>query len=179
MISEQIHFVCERIKVHKRLISNSSTERKMPNIATVLKGEISRIARKEIRSDTAVVKKASAQYRKEIAALKRQVSNMQSRVSVLEKQVLRDVQPQVAETNAKDVRFTAKGLRSQRKRLGLSAEDFGKLVGVSSLTIYSWEKGTSRPRKSLLPMLASIRKIGKREVKARLEQLSKGSQKKS
>ena len=40
----------------------------MPNIATVLKDEISRIARKEIRSETAVVKKASAQYRRDIAA---------------------------------------------------------------------------------------------------------------
>ena len=54
----------------------------MPNIAAVLKDEISRIARKEIRSETAVLKKASAQYRKEIAALKRQVSNLQGKVSI-------------------------------------------------------------------------------------------------
>jgi DNA-binding transcriptional regulator YiaG len=151
----------------------------MSNIATVLKDEISRIARKEIRSETAVLKKASAQYRKEIAKLKRQVSGMLGRIALLEKRLLKEVFTQVTETDGKDIRFTAKGLRSQRKRLGLSAEDFGKLVGVSSLTIYSWEKGTSRPRKTLLPVLASIRKMGKREVHARLEQLSKGSQKKS
>jgi len=151
----------------------------MPNIAAVLKDEISRIARKEIRSETTVVKKASAQYRKDIAELKRQVSNMQGKVSLLEKRVLREVPSQVAEADAKDVRFTAKGLLSQRKRLGLSAAEYGKLVGVSSLTIYSWEKGLSRPRKTLLPVLASIRKMGKRETKARLEQLSKGRHKKS
>jgi DNA-binding transcriptional regulator YiaG len=151
----------------------------MANIATVFKDEISRIARKEIRSETAVVKKASAQYRKDIAELKRQVSNMQGRVSLLEKRVLREVPAQVAEADAKDVRFTAKGLSSQRKRLGLSAGEYGKLVGVSGLTIDSWEKGTSRPRKTLLPVLASIRAMGKKEVHARLEQLSKGSQKKS
>ena len=151
----------------------------MPNIATVLKDEISRIARKEIRSETAVVKKASAQYRREIAELKRQVSNMQGRVSLMEKRVLQDVQPQVAEADAKDVRFTAKGLASQRKRLGLSASDYGKLVGVTGHTIYTWEKGTSRPRKTQLPVLASIRQMGKKETKARLEQVSKGTKKKS
>ena len=151
----------------------------MPNIATVLKDEISRIGRKEIRRETAVLKKASAQYRKDIAELKRQVSNMQGRVSLLEKRVLRDVHPQVAQADAKDVRFTAKGLLSQRKRLGLSAESFAKLVGVSGLTIYSWEKGTSRPRKTLLPVLASIRAMGKKEAKARLELLSKDGKKKS
>ena len=151
----------------------------MPNIAVVIKEEISRIARKEIRSETAVVKKASAQYRKDIAELKRQVSNMQGRISLLEKRVLRDVQPQVPEADSKTIRFTAKGLLAQRKRLSLSAESFAKLVGVSGLTIYSWEKGTSRPRKTLLPVLASIRKMGKKEAQARLEQVSKGGKKKS
>ena len=48
----------------------------MPNIATVLKDEISRIARKEIRAETAVVKKASAQYRKDIAELKGSVKSL-------------------------------------------------------------------------------------------------------
>lgn len=151
----------------------------MPNIALVIKEEISRIARKEIRSETAVVKKASAQYRREIAELKRQVSNMQGRISLLEKRVLRDGSSPVAEADAKDVRFTAKGLRSQRKRLGLSAVEYGRLVGVSGQTVYSWENGLSRPRKNQLPVLASIRQMGKKEVHARLEQLSKGSPKKS
>jgi DNA-binding transcriptional regulator YiaG len=151
----------------------------MANIAAVLKDEISRIARKEIRAETAVVKKASAQYRKDIAELKRQVSNMQGRVSLLEKKVLKEVPTQVAEADTKKLRFTAKGLLAQRKRLGLSAESFAKLVGVSGLTIYSWEKGTSRPRKTLLPVLASIRAMGKKEASARLELLSKDGKKKS
>ena len=150
----------------------------MPNIAVVLKEEISRLARKEIRSETAVFKKASAQYRRDIAELKRHVSNLQGKVSLLEKQVLRDVSSQVADADAKGVRFTAKGLRSQRKRLGLSAADYGKLVGVTAQTIYSWENEESRPRKRQLPVLASIRHMGKREVQSRLEQLTKTSEKK-
>ena len=45
----------------------------MPNIATVLKQEISRLARKEAKALTAATKKAGSQYRRDIAELKRQV----------------------------------------------------------------------------------------------------------
>jgi DNA-binding transcriptional regulator YiaG len=150
----------------------------MPNIATLLREEISRLARRQIRSETTAFKKASAQHRRDIAELKRQVSDLQGRVSLLEKQVLRDVSSQVAEADATGVRFTAKGLRSQRKRLGLSAADYGKLVGVTAQSIYSWENEESRPRKKQLPVLASLRSMGKREAQARFEQLTKSSRKK-
>ena len=149
----------------------------MPNIAGVLKEEISRIARKEIRSETTSLKKASSQYRRDIAELKRQVSTLQGRVAVLEKQVLQNVPSHVPDADAEGVRFTAKGLRSQRQRLGLSAADYGKLAGVTAQTIYSWENGLSRPRKQQLPVLASIRPMGKREAQARLEQLTRSSRK--
>lgn len=45
----------------------------MANIASFLKSEISRIARKEIRAETETLKKASSQYRSDIAALKRRL----------------------------------------------------------------------------------------------------------
>jgi len=53
--------------------------------------------------------------------------------------------------------------------LKLSAADYGKLVGVSGLTIYSWESGKSRPRKAQLAALVAVRGIGKREALAKLE----------
>lgn len=146
----------------------------MPNIATVLKEEISRLARKEIKKETAQLQRASAQYRRDIAELKRQVSDLQSRVSLLEKQVLTDVPTQVSEEDAEGIRFTAKGLRSQRKRLGLSAPQLGKLIDVAPQTIYNWEHEVSRPRKKQLPAIAALRNMGKREAHARLEQMEKG-----
>ena len=149
----------------------------MPNIAAVLKQEISRIARKEVRSQTISLKKASSQYRRDIAELKRQVSNLQRRIPLLEKQMSQNAPSQVTGADATNVRFTAKGLCSQRKRLGLSAADYGKLIGVTAQTIYSWENGLSRPRKHQLPALALIRPMGKREAQARLEQLTRGSRK--
>ncbi|MHC4540407.1 MAG: helix-turn-helix domain-containing protein, partial [Planctomycetota bacterium] len=97
--------------------------------------------------------------------------------ALLEKQVLQNVPAPFTTANAKGVRFTAKSLRSQRKRLGLSAADYGTLAGVTAQTIYNLENGLSRPRKQQLPVLASIRHMGKREVSARLEQLTRSSRK--
>jgi len=151
----------------------------MPNIATVLKEEILRLARKEIRRQTSVLRKASAQYRKDIAEMKRRVSDLHRKLTPLEKQVLKNVPSQTAEVHAERVRFTAKGLRSQRQRLELSAANYGKLVGVTGQTIYSWEQETSRPRKQQFAPIAALRHIGKREALARLEQLRSGGKKKS
>ncbi|MEN6425701.1 MAG: helix-turn-helix domain-containing protein [Phycisphaerales bacterium] len=142
----------------------------MANIAGVLREEILRLARKEIRSQTDAIRKASAQYRRDIAELKRRASDLQRRLAPLEKQVLRNAPTQVREADTDHVRFTAKGLRSQRKRLGLSAADYGKLVGVTGQSIYSWEQETSRPRKQQVARIALIRHIGKKEARTRLDQ---------
>ena len=151
----------------------------MPNIAAVLKEEIVRLARKEIRQQTSVLKKMSAQYRKDIAAMKRRVLESQRKVIPLQKQTLRVVSSQPAKGDGEHVRFTAKGLRSQRQRLGLSAANYGKLIGVTGQTIYSWEQETSRPRKPQVARIASLRHLGKRDAYARLEQLAGRSRKKS
>ena len=55
-----------------------------------------------------------------------------------------------------------------RDRLGLSAERFGKLIGVTGQSIYAWEAGRSVPRAKQLEAIAALRGIGKKEVRARL-----------
>jgi DNA-binding transcriptional regulator YiaG len=151
----------------------------MANIAGVLREEILRLARKEIRSQTNALRRASAQYRRDIAELKRRASGLQRKLAPIERQVLKNAPAQVAEAETDHVRFTAKGLRSQRKRLGLSAADYGKLVGVTGQSIYSWEQETSRPRKQQVARIAAIRHIGKRDAQARLEQLAGGNRRRA
>lgn len=142
----------------------------MPNIAALLKTEISRVARKEVRAETQSLKKAAASYRSEISGLKK-------RIQVLE-QELRRVTKAARKTTATAhviaepspaMRFSAKGLASQRKRLGLSAADCGLLLGASGLSVYKWESGQSRPRAKFLPAIAAFRSVGKKEAAARLE----------
>ena len=151
----------------------------MANIATVLKEEILRLARKEVRRQTGALKKASGQYRRDIAEMRRRVSDLQRKVTLLERQMPKDISPRVTQADAQRMRFTAKGMCSQRKRLGLSAANYGKLIGVTGQTIYSWESETSRPRKQQVARIAVLRGIGKREAQTRLEQLAGGSRKRS
>jgi DNA-binding transcriptional regulator YiaG len=144
----------------------------MANIALVLKEEITRIARKEFRGQTAQLEKVSAQYRTEMAALKR-------RISALEKQVpralkSRDVsaKPELKTDAASGKRFSAKGLRTLRARLDLSAKDFAKLLGVSDQSVNKWEAERAVPRAAQLASIAAVRKIGKKEALAKLASVS-------
>lgn len=68
-------------------------------------------------------------------------------------------------------RYSARSVAAQRKRLGLSAADYAKLVGVSELTIYNWESGKTRPRQEQFAALVAVRGIEKREALKRLELL--------
>src|SRR3990167_3217914 len=143
----------------------------MPNIAVTFRQEITRLARREIRSQTQGLRKASAQFRRDIAELKRHASEFKSEVTRLERRVGKHVAPRITEADSAKVRFTAKGVISQRKRLGISAADYGKLIGVTGHTIYKWEHGASRPRRAQLAALASMRRVGRREALARLKQM--------
>ena len=168
----------------------------MANFASALKEEISRIARKEIRQQTTGTAKSVAQCEREIAALKRQIHELQRKLSPPRAQAApkpakgkstkaapkgkpgsaADTPPAPAKKSASDTksarsRFSAKGLKANRERLGLSADNYGKLVGVSGLSIYNWEQGKARPRESSIEALLKIRGIGKREAVKRLQAL--------
>jgi DNA-binding transcriptional regulator YiaG len=140
----------------------------MPNITAVLKAEICRLAKKEAKVATSKLKRASVQYRSDIAKLRKQIGQQAKLIAHLKKQ---KGQPQTAEEPTNGVRFSARSVKAQRKRLGLSAEKYAKLVGVSGLTIYSWESGKSKPRKAQFDALVAARGIGKREAMQRLEEM--------
>jgi DNA-binding transcriptional regulator YiaG len=151
----------------------------MPNIAALLKEEITRLSKKEVRRQLAGMKKASVQYRHHIAALRRQIGNLLRQVSVLQTRLLSRGSEAPAATQMTQTRFVPKGLRSHRARLGLSADDYGRLVGVSAQTIYSWERETSTPRSPQRALLAVVRGLGKREARSRLESITSGGKKKT
>jgi DNA-binding transcriptional regulator YiaG len=146
----------------------------MANIASLLKSEISRVARKEVRAETAALKKAVSSYRSEIAALKRRAQALESDLRRLSKAAGKAAALPAASDDdapARAQRFSAKGLASQRKRLGLSAHECGLLVGASGQSIYNWEDGKARPRAKHLQALAALRGMGKKDAAARLSEL--------
>jgi len=150
----------------------------MPNIASVLKAEITRLARKELRETSDGLKKTVAAQRSEIASLKRRIQALESSVKRLAKGASTDqsrAKPAAAsetgESESTGLRFRAKGMAANRKRLGLSAADFGLLVGATGQSIYAWEAGKAKPRPQALAAIAALRGIGKREAEAKLASL--------
>ena len=141
----------------------------MPDLVNVLKEEIRRLARKEIREQVGTTKQAVAHYRREIAQLKRVVTSLEKKVSFLEARE-RDRLAQRADVTEppEGTRFSPRSVQAQRKRLGATREDFALLVGVSPQTIYNWETGKVRPQAPQMASLVAVRQLGKREAAAQL-----------
>lgn len=140
----------------------------MPNLASVMKDEICRLARKEVRSELETLKKASTQYRSDIAALKRQVAALEKQQARLGKAGPKKVAVEADSESTTKFRFSAKRFAAQRGKLGLSAAEMGTLLGVSAQTVYHWESGKTRPRQSQLAAIATVRGMGKKAIKAAL-----------
>ena len=147
----------------------------MPNIAVVLKEEIRRLARREIKA-------AIAGLRKDNARLKRTAAEHKRRLAELEKaheRLLSRAAPPGAQAAAvrpdelEKARVTGGMIKRLRKRLAISQADLAKLLGVSAQSVYQWEKKAGRLtlRGNTKAAIVEVRKLGKREVKRRLEEL--------
>ena len=140
----------------------------MANIATLLKDEITRISRKEIRKEVLSLKKASNTQRHAIATLKRELQDLQRSIGTLAKRSAAK-REDVAFVPTRPLRFVAKGLVALRGRLGVSAAEMGQLLSVSAQTIYNWEQKKTTPGKQQVLAIAEMRLLGKREARKRLD----------
>jgi len=140
----------------------------MPNIAQVLKEEITRLARKETRA-------LCASLQKQVRDLRQTVRDQKGTIAQLKKKIDRlDVltgQPAEKILEAPDVdkeakvRISPASIKKNRQRLKLSQREFGRLLNVSANTVVRWEAGTSKPRSTHRSGLAQLRTMGVREVK--------------
>lgn len=106
----------------------------MPNVAALLKSEIARVARKEVRTEIEPLRKANTQYRTTIAALKRKVDALEKQLGRAERQSKAAASAPAAdegEGDGQSLRFRQAGFASLRKKLNISAADMGKLIGVT------------------------------------------------
>ena len=145
----------------------------MPNLQIVLKQEIRRLARKEIRSELEATKKAVSRHRREIAELKRRNTALERTVSYLQSSESKRLKAGPAKAEPPlGTRFSIRSLKAQRRRTGLSQGEYASLVGVSKATIYNWESARTKVSAKHLAILVSLRGIGKREARKRLALLA-------
>ena len=145
----------------------------MPNVANVLREEIQRLAKKQVKAGLGPLKRDQVRLKKHVADLRRQVAALTSANRELQKKVTPVVAVKAAEQateRASKLRPTAKSLEALRGRLGLTQVQFGKLLGVSGAAVTQWagKDGRVRMRSTTLTALAEIRNIGKREAHRRL-----------
>ncbi|MBW7865421.1 MAG: helix-turn-helix domain-containing protein [Candidatus Hydrogenedens sp.] len=151
----------------------------MPDIAKVMKEEMQRLARKELKT-------ALATLQKDLAALKKDAARQRRRIAALEKEnrrLLRGMGPDRAakskpgsdEGKAVDrTRVTAKMIRALRARLGLSQTEFAKLAGVNGQSVYMWEhkEGRLTFRGGTKARVVALRKLTKKEARQKLDALA-------
>ena len=139
----------------------------MPNIGVLLKDEIRRLAKKEVRAVVLPLKKKVAELTRTNAALKKKVPILEKAVARLEKEAeARQLQAvREGEKEVEGVRIGPRSVAAQRKRLQLTRAEFGSLAGVSANTIYLWETGEVSPREKSRAVLVGLRKLGAREAK--------------
>ena len=143
----------------------------MPNLAVLLKDEIGRLARKEVRASCGPLqdqmrdlKNTVRQHRASISRLEKEISQLKAVSAKPSEKILSA--PDV--DNSTHIRLSAGSIKKHRKRLKLSQTELGKLLNVSTNTIVRWEAGTSKPREAYRPGIAQLRTMGIREVKKML-----------
>jgi DNA-binding transcriptional regulator YiaG len=145
----------------------------MPNLSQVIKAEIARISRREIKTavppiknSTITLKKTAADLKKRVGALESEIKHLMAFYTTLQA----EKKSQSSQATENKTRISSKGIRALRGKLGLSQDAFAQLLGVSSQAVYIMEHKTGRLslRSATMKNLLSIRGIGKREARARL-----------
>lgn len=146
----------------------------MPNIAKVFREEIARIARKEAKAAVAPIRKPTIKIRRDVADLKQRVAALAQVNKQLQGSLARlaSAQPQSQPAEAAGKGWiSGKGIKSLRKKLGVSQAEFAKLVGVSDQAVYICESKTEmlKLRAATKASVFAVRGIGAKEARKRLE----------
>ena len=142
----------------------------MSKFTKLLKEEISRLARKEVRKKFSPLRSRVIDLNREVSGLKKELDKRDKKISRLEKLVA-EAQPApvpASKEEVKKARISPRLIKIQRKRLDLNQSDFARLIGVSVSAVRSWEQGRSAPRGENLASFVAVRKLSKREAYDRL-----------
>ena len=146
----------------------------MSTFASSFKQEVIRLARHEAKSAVSPVRKPAWAMRLDVADLKRRVTALERENKRLSGLMAKIPQPEpVAATTGSRNWISGKGVRNLRQKLGLSQDDFAKLVGVSSNCVYQWESkaGMLRLRDVTKAAVMAVRGLGARDAKAKLAEM--------
>jgi len=143
----------------------------MGKMEQVLRSEIGRLARKEIKA-------ALAPLQKEVKQLKRRVARLSKAgagggPAAAAGPAAPPIELKADPEEVAKARFSAGLIKKLRKRLGVTQAELATLMDVSPTTVAFWEQGRNRPTDASKVALVALRKLGRRDIKRLLE--AKGS----
>ena len=148
----------------------------MPNIGSLLREEIRRLAKREaralmtsLRKDSAKLKRTVAEHKRRLAALERDNKRLVAEADVRLKEAVPASPEEVA-----SARVGASRVRALRKRLRLSQGEFARLLGVSPNTVFVWEskQGRLSLRDKAKAAIVAARKLTARDARRKLDLLA-------
>ena len=146
----------------------------MPNIANILKSEIQRLAKKEVKAATAPLHKTILSLRKELSALKKNQKVTARSTQASARSPINANKISTDKVKGPRLRPTGKTIATLRQKFGMTQSDFGKLLDVSNATILKWEKteGALNMRTASRQAFITIQKLGAKAARAQLEALN-------
>jgi transcriptional regulator with XRE-family HTH domain len=150
----------------------------MGKIESMIKSEIQRLARREIRSTFRPLKREVRSMRLKLSGLMKGFSTLNR---ITKEQVQRASAQFKLESSPEEIkiaRFSPARIRALRLKKGLSQKELGMLVGVSMGTVVLWEKGKITPKAERKGALIALRKLKKREIKRILAEKKAGEPRK-
>ena len=149
----------------------------MAKIEGVIKSEIIRLAKREVRA-------VFRPLRREVWQMSTKLSNLSKGIASLNR-MAKELHPEEAKPKLEAIpeqikasRLTPERIRRIRSKLGMSQREIGFLIGASLGAVLSWEKGKFKPKGDKKAALVGLRKLKKRDVKKllmqKVEELEKG-----
>ena len=146
----------------------------MANFAQLLKEEIIRLSKKEVRTAMQPVlnaiqtlRKANAEQKKKLEELEQMFQKCLSYSS--------ESGPSSDEKSSsldKKTRLGAGGIIRIRKRLALDRQTMARLLGVNPNSIFLWEHGKNKPRPQMRMKILALRNLSKKDIQEHLKELA-------
>ena len=133
----------------------------MAKIESIIKSEIQRLAKHEVRS-------VYRPLRKEVWGMKLKLSNLIKNLTVLNRiakeiSKTKSTEPKLEASpeKVKASRLTPERIAGLRKKLDISQRELGLLTGATIGAVASWEKGKFKPQGDKKAALVALRKLGR------------------
>lgn len=138
----------------------------MGKIEQVMKYEIVRLAKKQVRAVCVPLGREVRHLRRTVSELRKTVKAFKNFGTEYQAQRLAEkARLEASPDETASARLSAGLIKSLRRRLGLTQGELAALVGVSTAAVGFWEQGAARPKGRNKAAIVALRKLGRREVR--------------